>query len=199
MKSSPRHHVLSLREEEQRDQSFIQGFAHEKKRQSPTDLFSSDQRFDFRRNSRKSPDDHLRIDSDEDISPRKSSKQKDFQKSQHSPTMSEKSHSRRDSHRSKDGTDQSENDDDEQFHKQARRTDFTKHRQSTHDQKLVSFIQINQSYHSFCSFSHRQKILIQLVFIINLHPVVLDQLVKKKLNLLDVHPFVMMKIQLFLH
>jgi hypothetical protein len=141
MKSSPRHQILSIREEEQRDQSFVQGFSKEKRRQSPTDMFSIDHKSDFRRNSRKSPDDHdnrERIDSDDETLSHKQSKPNDFRKSRHSPTGSDKSQSRKNSNKSKDGTDQSDDDDDHLF--QTKRPSVTKQRHSTHDLAQVTQI-----------------------------------------------------------
>ena len=136
MKPSPRQQILTIREEEQRDKSFIEGFSSENKRKSPTDMFSIDHKTDFRKNTKPFSNEHgrkQRSDSDDDDPhSNKSSKQNDFRKSRHSPTDSEKSQSRKNSNRSKEGTDQSDNDDDH-LHKQTKRQEFTKQRQSTHD------------------------------------------------------------------
>jgi hypothetical protein len=134
IKPSPRHQMLTLREEEERNQSFIRDFRNEKRRQSPTDHFLTDHKSDSRRNSRKSPNDHddkIHHDNDEEnFLNRQTKQQHTFIKSRHSPTDSDKSLSRKSSNRSKDDSDQSDNDD---LNKQATRHDYRKQRQSSHD------------------------------------------------------------------
>jgi hypothetical protein len=148
MKPSPPHHISTLREDEQRDQSFAHGFRSEKKRQSPTDMFAADHRSDSRRNSRKSIDD--RHDSDDENLTNKHTKPGNFQKSRHSTTDSDKSQSRRNSSKSKEGSDLSDNDDNEHVFKQTKRQDYTKKRQSNHDLSPVS-IRFRLIYYSMCT------------------------------------------------
>ncbi|CAF1392957.1 unnamed protein product [Adineta steineri] len=138
MKPSPRQRITTLHEDEANDQRFAQGFANEKKRQSPTDLFSTDQKFDSRRNSRKSSNDHIdkkRDDSDDEGIIVPSAKHNDFQKSRHTSINDDRSHSRKNSTRSKDGTDKSDNEDTDYQHsnRQSDRQDFKKPRSSVHD------------------------------------------------------------------
>jgi hypothetical protein len=147
IKSSPRHQILTLREEEERDQSFMKGFHNEKKRQSPTDLFSTDHKSDLRKNSRRFTNDHEikeHNDSDDQKFSNIPTKQHSFQKSRHSPTDSDKSQSRRNSNRSKEETDQSDNDDNNYSNKQPTRHDYIKQRQSTHDVvQVINYQDIN--------------------------------------------------------
>jgi hypothetical protein len=137
MKPSPRHQISTLREDEERDQSFVHGFRNERKRQSPTDLFSTYHKPDSQRNSRKLPHDHenkQHHDSDEEIFSNKQTIQRSFQKSRHSPTERDRSQSRKNSNRSKEENDRSDDDDDDDhLNKQSERQDDRKQRQSTHD------------------------------------------------------------------
>jgi hypothetical protein len=142
MKPSPRHQILSIREEEHRDKTFVQGFSNEKKRQSPTDMFSIDHKTDFRRNSSKSSNDHdhsKHMDSDDETLSNKHSKPNDFRKGRHSPTGSDRSPTRKSSTRSKEEAEQSGSDDDH-LHKETKRTSFAKPRQSAHDLVQVIYI-----------------------------------------------------------
>jgi hypothetical protein len=142
MKPSPRHQISTIKEDEQRDQSFAHSFRNEKKRQSPTDMFAADHRLDSQRNSRKFPNDHhetKHYDSDDETFPNKYTKSSNFQKSRHSPTDSDKSQSRRNSSKSKEDTDPSDNDDHEHLNKQTKRQDYIKKRQSTHDLSPVIY------------------------------------------------------------
>jgi len=207
MKPSPRHQILTLREEEERDQSFMHGFKNENKRQSPTDPFSTYHKPDSQRNNRKFSNDHdnkEHHDSDDEIFSNKQTKQHSFQKSRHSPTDSDKSQSRKNSNRSKEENDLSDDDDNDHLNKQSKRQDYRKQRQSTHDlvpviynHLIVPFNRCEKKLINF-HFRHHLKILIRILFNINHHPVDLVQERKTKLNLLDVHRIVKIKIQLFL-
>lgn len=203
MKPSPRHQILSMREEKERDESFMKGFHAEKKRQSPENLFQTDYKSDSRRNSRKSPheyEDKMHNDSDDDKYSTKQTKQPSFQKSRHSITDNEKSQSRKNSHRSKDDSDQSDYDEEERFNKQSRRSDHGIQRLSIHDlpQVIKLFFYFRLLYSSLMYIRHRRKILIHMVFNINYHQVDLVQQIRKKLNQLGVHLIVKIKIQLYL-
>ncbi|CAF0834791.1 unnamed protein product [Rotaria sordida] len=132
---SPRHQILSLREEEERNQSFMKTFTHEKKRQSPTDIFSTDRISVIQKDRTKFSNDHdnkKRIDSDDENLTNRQSKHKDFIKSRHSSTSSEQSQTQKPSSRSKGIIDQSDNDDDF-LKKQSQRQSFKKEKQSSHD------------------------------------------------------------------
>jgi hypothetical protein len=143
MKPSPRHQISTLREDEEKHQSFMQDFRNVKKRQSPTDLFQTDHKSDSPRNNRRFTNDHedkRQNDSDEEIFSNKQTKPNNFQKSRHSPTHSDRSQSRKNSNRSKEGIDQSDSDDNEHFNKQSTRQDYRQQRQSMHDFEQVIHI-----------------------------------------------------------
>jgi hypothetical protein len=138
MKPSPRQRISTLREDEENNQLFMYGVSNEKRRQSPTDMFSTDQKFDTRRNSRKFGNDH--DDSDDESLSNKQLKHNDFQKSRHSPTIHDRPHSpsiydrpqsRKNSTKSKEGNDN----DDDHFNRQ----DIRKQRPSNHDLAQVIY------------------------------------------------------------
>ncbi|CAF2156533.1 unnamed protein product [Rotaria magnacalcarata] len=133
---SPRHQILSFREEEERNQSFMQTFANEKKQQSPTDLFSADHRFDSRKNQKNfsnDPQNKKQTDSDDEnrLSTRKL-KRNEFKNSRHSPTSFDQTKLQNHSSRSKESTDQS--DSDEEFSmKPSQKQGFRKEQQLYND------------------------------------------------------------------
>ena len=140
MKPSPRHHISTLREDEERDQSFAHGFRDEKKRKSPTDMFAADSRSRPTVNSRKFHSDQS--DSDDSLSPKKPGKSNTSQKSPRSPTDNTKPSSRKSSIRSKGESDRSDDEDIENSNRRFTRQDYTKKRSSNHD--LVQVISIVQ-------------------------------------------------------
>lgn len=131
MKPSPRHHISTLREDEERDQSFAQGFRDERKRKSPTDMFITDSRPRPTVNSRKFHSDQS--DSDDPSSHNKPGKSKTSHKSPHSPTDHIKPSSRKSSTRSKGESDRSDEEDTENSNRRFTRQDYTKKRSSNHD------------------------------------------------------------------
>lgn len=137
MKSSPRHQILSLREEEERDKSFMKGFHTEKKRQSPTDLFDKDQKYDERRSSRKSPhifEDKTHIGSDDDRFTNK--QQSNFQKSRQLPNDSFSTDHKNDGRRNSRKSPHDDSDDDKfttKPVKQQQQPSFQKSRHSLTD------------------------------------------------------------------
>ena len=84
MKPSPRQQIITSRkEDEERNQSFMQDFRDEKKRQSPTDIFSSNHKSDSHRNTgrfAKNHEDKEQNDSDDDTLSNKQTKHSNFQK-----------------------------------------------------------------------------------------------------------------------
>ncbi|CAF4774645.1 unnamed protein product [Rotaria sp. Silwood1] len=133
---SPRHQILTRHEEEERNQSFMQTFANDKKRKSPTDMFSIDRISDTQKTRSKFSNDHDNkkpIDSDDEIlSNRQSKAHKDFIKSQHSSTSIDQLQTQKHSSRSKESIDQSDNDDDFSK-KQSQRQSFGKEKQLSHE------------------------------------------------------------------
>ncbi|UJR13695.1 hypothetical protein I4U23_000707 [Adineta vaga] len=143
IKPSPRHHITTLREDEENNQNFMKGFLNEKKRQSPTDFLGTNQKTDFRKNSRQfSTDreiDRKRRDSDNDddddeeelsISA-KQTKANGFTKSRHSSTTNDRPQSRKNSSKSRDDSDKS--DDNDELRRLSDRQDFRNHRSSNHE------------------------------------------------------------------
>lgn len=141
MKPSPRqHHISTLREDEERDQSFAQGFREEKKRKSP-DLFATDSRSRPTVNSRKFHSDQSseEADSDDESFSNRQGKSNHFRKSPRSPTDGFKQSSRKNSSKSRGDSDRS---DDEHSSKQFTRHDYTKKRSSNHDLgRVISILQ----------------------------------------------------------
>lgn len=139
---SPTYQILSAREEEERNQSFIKGFSKEKRRQSPIDMFSVDQTSDSRRSRAKfsdDPDEKKHTDSDEETVLNRHTNHKDYSKSRRSPTSHDKTQSEKYTSRSKESMDHSENEDDLP-NKQSKRQDFRKEKQSSRDSVQVIYI-----------------------------------------------------------
>lgn len=139
MKASPRHQISTLREDEERDQSFAQGFRDERKRKSPTDIFTADSRTRPTVNSRKFHSD--RSDSGDQSPQSKSGHSNTSPKSPHSPMDYTKPSSRKSSMRSKGESDRSDEDDIERPNDRFTRQDYTKKRSSNHDLAQVNPIQ----------------------------------------------------------
>lgn len=135
IKSSPRHELLTRREEEERNLSFANDFRNTSKRKSPTDLFSTGPKSNSRRSSKHSSNDSdskqpSDSDEDEDSLPKQKTKSTSFLRSQKASTFDEKPQSRRSSHRSQEASDQSD-------HDEPRRQSLSKSRRSTHDLEEV--------------------------------------------------------------
>lgn len=144
MKPSPRHHVSTLREDEERDQSFAQGFRGGKKPKSPTDMFAADSKPRSTVNSRKFHSDRSsdEVDSDDASLPNKHGKSNSFQKSPRSPTDNFKPSSRKNSTKSKGDSDRSDDENNHHSNRQFTRDDFTKKRSSHHDlAQVISLIE----------------------------------------------------------
>lgn len=137
IKPSPRRPITTLREDENENLSFASKFSGDKRRQSPTDIFNSNARFDSRKNTRRPSndrdDDDDGSDSDGNSHSQKLSRQNDSRKGRHSPIESELSKARRDSHRSRD-----DSDDEDKRSNPSNSNQFVRKRQSVPEQPQVS-------------------------------------------------------------
>ncbi|CAF0789928.1 unnamed protein product [Adineta ricciae] len=140
MKPSPRpRNITTMREDEENNRKFADGFSNEQRRKSPTDMFNSNPSSDLRRNSRKfsidrddDVDERKHRDSDDESTSSKHRKPSSFIKSRHSSTTNDKPQSRKNSTKSRDDSDRSDDDDhDERSHSD--RQILKNHRPSTHE------------------------------------------------------------------
>ena len=184
LKPSPRRTFTTLREDEEENQSFIAGFAHGTKRQSPTDIFSTSKKPDSRRGSQHYPsgreEDEL-TDSNDERHSHRHTKPNDARHTRQSSIPNDQSQSRRSSHRSRDESDLSDND-----HHSDDRADLSRPRHSTHD---VAQVITNPGTCSILSFPFRS--LVTMPSWLQPHtdhqPVDLVQAARLTLHLSDVH------------
>lgn len=161
---SPRHQILTRREEEERDQSFMKTFTHDKKRQSPTDFLSSDHKFDSRKSQHKDLHGHhvkRQTDSDDESLSNKQSKHNDYSKSRQSPRDFDTAKFRKHSSKSRDSTDESDDDDDLTSKKSSGRLAYKKEKQSSHDsgqviQRILESIYICILYYLLNRIDHEE-------------------------------------------
>ena len=65
--TTPRYNILSLRDEEERDQSFVKKFSETKTRQSPVDMFTIDSSRKTRKNSSSDSENEMSISTNKEI------------------------------------------------------------------------------------------------------------------------------------
>ena len=135
VKQSPKYDILSLRDEEERDQSFMQNFSNAKKRQSPTDMFSMDRKYDSRKTRgdfSSDSEDKEHLDGNYETLSKKQLKRDNFSNSRQSSTSSDTTQSRDYGAKAKKGIDKSDADEDHS-QKQPKRQDVTKKSHEPHN------------------------------------------------------------------